>query len=92
MKNVFQIAEEYNEQNTKMNLVLFDDALEHLTRLHRVMRMHKGHTMIVGVGGCGKKSLARLAAFTAGMNYKLSYFYLLNFYCYIFIISLILFP
>lgn len=58
--------EEYNERFTKMNLVLFDDALEHLTRLHRVMRMHRGHAMVVGVGGCGKNSLTRLAAFTAG--------------------------
>ncbi|PSN52998.1 Dynein heavy chain 10 [Blattella germanica] len=49
-----------------MQLVLFDDALEHLTRVHRVMRMHKGHLMIVGVGGSGKQSLVRLASFAAG--------------------------
>lgn len=61
------MVEEYNERFTKMNLVLFDDALEHLTRLHRVMRMHRGHAMVVGVGGCGKNSLTRLAAFTAGI-------------------------
>ena len=34
-----QILEEYNEQHKPMNLVLFDDALEHLTRVHRVIRM-----------------------------------------------------
>ncbi|XP_075256614.1 dynein axonemal heavy chain 10-like [Convolutriloba macropyga] len=66
-KAVFQtLLEEYNEQYTAMNLVLFDDALEHLTRIHRVIRMDQGHALLVGVGGSGKQSLSRLAAFTAG--------------------------
>ncbi|KAK2497325.1 hypothetical protein MC885_009648 [Smutsia gigantea] len=66
-KALFQeILEEYNESNTKMNLILFDDALEHLTRVHRIIRMDRGHALLVGVGGSGKQSLARLAAFTAG--------------------------
>uniref|UniRef100_A0A8D0HBM0 Dynein axonemal heavy chain 10 n=1 Tax=Sphenodon punctatus TaxID=8508 RepID=A0A8D0HBM0_SPHPU len=66
-KALFQeILEEYNEVNTKMNLVLFDDALEHLTRVHRIIRMNRGHALLVGVGGSGKQSLARLAAYTAG--------------------------
>uniref|UniRef100_A0A8C9QGL1 Dynein axonemal heavy chain 10 n=1 Tax=Spermophilus dauricus TaxID=99837 RepID=A0A8C9QGL1_SPEDA len=66
-KALFQeILEEYNEINTRMNLVLFDDALEHLTRVHRIIRMDRGHALLVGEGGSGKQSLARLAAFTAG--------------------------
>ncbi|NXX13493.1 DYH10 protein, partial [Podargus strigoides] len=66
-KALFQeILEEYNEVNSKMNLVLFDDALEHLIHVHRIIRMDHGHALLIGVGGSGKQSLTRLAAYTAG--------------------------
>ncbi|XP_066245712.1 dynein axonemal heavy chain 10 isoform X2 [Euwallacea similis] len=61
-----EIIELYSEKKEKMNLVLFNDALEHLTRVHRGLRLEQGHVMLVGVGGSGKTSITRLAAFTAG--------------------------
>ncbi|XP_010291294.1 PREDICTED: dynein heavy chain 10, axonemal, partial [Phaethon lepturus] len=66
-KALFQeILEEYNEVNIKMNLVLFDDALEHLIHVHRIIRMDHGHALLIGVGGSGKQSLTRLAGHRAG--------------------------
>lgn len=63
---VQQILDEYNERcSKKLSLVLFEDCLEHLTRVHRTLRMHRGHVLLVGVGGSGKKSITRLASFAA---------------------------
>lgn len=61
-----EIIEEYKERRAKLNIVMFEDALEHLTRIHRGIRMHKGHMLVIGIGGSGKQSLTRLAAFAAG--------------------------
>ncbi|XP_024136867.1 dynein heavy chain 10, axonemal isoform X4 [Oryzias melastigma] len=63
---IFQdILEQYNESKSSLKLVLFEDAVEHLTRVHRILRSDGGHALLVGAEGSWKQSLTELAAFTA---------------------------
>lgn len=59
-EDIFQkftaLANDYGdtEGNKEMNLVLFNDALFHLTKIHRIIRFPRGHALLVGYGGSGK--------------------------------------
>eukprot|EP00951_Prasinocladus_malaysianus_P003902 scaffold27623_cov51-Prasinocladus_malaysianus.AAC.1 len=59
---------EYNESNATMDLVLFQQAIEHITRIARIIDLPRGNAMLVGVGGSGKQSLAKLASYICGFE------------------------
>lgn len=64
-----EFLEDYNGSvKNQMHLVMFLDACDHVCRISRVIQQPLGNSFLLGVGGSGRQSLARLATFMS--NYK----------------------
>ena len=65
-----EYLEDYNMMTSRpMSLVLFQNAIEHVARISRIINQPSGNALLVGVGGSGRKSLSILA--TSIADFKL---------------------
>ena len=55
----------YNAEHSQMNLVFFEDCIQHLTRIARTLKQERGNALLVGLGGSGRRSMAM---FGGGIN------------------------
>jgi hypothetical protein len=73
MEKLVRVLEEYladyNATNSSsMNVVFFRDAVQHIVRMCRILRQPRGNALLIGVGGCGKSSMAKFSAHIGGFK------------------------
>lgn len=66
-KVLVEYMKEYNiELGQHLDLVLFKEACQHISRISRILIQPRGNVLLIGVGGCGKQTLTKMASFMTG--------------------------
>ncbi|CAH2350425.1 dynein heavy chain, cytoplasmic [[Candida] railenensis] len=58
----------FSEEEIDVDLVLYDDMLDHVLRIDRVLRQPQGHMILVGPSTSGKSTLTRFVAWINGLK------------------------
>eukprot|EP00959_Pyramimonas_sp_CCMP1952_P322112 6740247-Pyramimonas_sp.AAC.2 len=59
-----EMLDDYNSTaGAPMKLTMFVDAIEHVSRISRVIRLPLGNALLLGTGGSGRQSLTKLAVY-----------------------------
>lgn len=58
----------FYEEELDVPLVVFDEVLEHILRIDRVLRQPMGHLLLVGDAGAGKTVLSKFVSWMNGLN------------------------
>ena len=58
----------FYEEELDVQLVLFNEVLDHVLRIDRIFRQPQGHVLLIGVSGAGKTTLSRFVAWMNGLS------------------------
>ena len=58
----------FYEEQINVPIVVFDEVLEHILRIDRVLRQPLGHLLLVGASGVGKTTLSRFVSWMNNIN------------------------
>ncbi|OWB58788.1 hypothetical protein B5S28_g4867 [[Candida] boidinii] len=58
----------FNEEEINASIVLYQDLLDHILRIDRVLKNPQGHLILVGLSGSGKTSITKFVAWINGIH------------------------
>eukprot|EP01084_Bolivina_argentea_P084877 153460_1 len=65
---ILQRLKVFNEEELDVQLVIYDELLDHILRIDRVLRQPLGHLLMVGASGAGKTVFSRFVSWLNGMT------------------------
>lgn len=58
----------FSEEESNVNIVLYDELLDHALRIDRVLKNVQGHMILVGPSGSGKTTIAKFVSWMNGIS------------------------